>query len=249
VSCTVLETLAAALDDIIWSISGAQLAAAEPALLALFASAGMDPTRLLAELADETLALAVQKGFLRQRAFEEWLVNRRESALLHWFYRHTNDLERASDLVQELYVKLLSSGTLSNYNPEQEFGPWLWRVVHNLWVSDLRRRRVPVGLLGDEYPARDPLPPEEAAARELACQTEAALRLLPRAEQQVLREAMNGASAAQISEQLNIPKRRVFQLLFKARRFVERALTAEDGGRARRKEAEAVPRTPQERLS
>jgi RNA polymerase sigma-70 factor (ECF subfamily) len=223
-----LATLASALEEVIWSVPREQLASTGSTLLALLAAANYTPADVLAEMADETLAVAVQKAFLRKEAFEEWLVNRYEPALLHWFYRRTGDPERALDLVQELYVKLLTGHTLANYNPEQEFRPWLWRVVHNLWVSSLRRKRLPISLIADEeQPSRTPPPIEEAAAHELESRIDAVVRELPGAQQQILREAMNGASAGQIAEQLKIPKQRVFQLLFKARRRVEQAVAQE----------------------
>jgi hypothetical protein len=63
---------------------------------------------LLAEWADETLALAIQKNCFRKHCFEELLVHRYEAALRRWFYRQTGDWDRVLDLLQGLYLHLLN---------------------------------------------------------------------------------------------------------------------------------------------
>jgi RNA polymerase sigma-70 factor, ECF subfamily len=244
--CSTSHVLAAALEEVLWSHAAEPLAAAQSVLRALLSAAGCDLPEVLAEMADETLVLAVQKGFLRQQAFEECLVNRYEPALLVWSFRRTGNLERAQDLVQELYVKLLTQSVLDTYKPSCLFRPWLWRVVHNLWISEVRRQHKTEGLPDEEPPAYGPLPPEEAAFNELEHRVEAIVRELPGAQQQVLREAMHGSDADAIAQKLGIAKPKVFRLLFKTRRHVERILGLDTGGTTRRMDAPREARHPLE---
>jgi RNA polymerase sigma factor (sigma-70 family) len=244
------RTLAAALEAVVWSMPAEQLAASEPVVRALIEAAGCDLADVLAEMPDESLALAVQKDFLRKPAFEEWLVNRYERDLLRWFYRRTGSMDRAQDLTQELYLKLLTRSALANYNPECLFRPWLWAVVHNLWVGHLRRRRTQVALPDEDFlPASGAAPAEEAACRETEHRLEAAVRELPAVQQYVLREAMSGSNADRMAQDLGLPKQRVFQLLFRARRAIERALGLGPGGSTRRQETQPETRTPLERTT
>lgn len=224
-----LHDLSAALEEIIWSLPEDQLTAAEPALRAFVAAAGAELADLLASMADESLALAVQKHFLRKPAFEEWLVNRYEQPLLRWFHQRCGSWERAQDLTQELYVKLWTTRALEHYDPNRAFYPWLWTVARNLLVGDWRRRPNEVALPEQEQLSLEAPPPEEAAGREMESRIESAVRDLPDAQQRILRGAMNGLSAEEIGRDLGIPRVRVFQLLFKARCAVKAALGLTSG--------------------
>lgn len=237
-----LHDLSAALEEIIWSLPEDQLTAAEPALRAFVTALGAKLTDLLAPMADESLAVAVQKNFLRKPAFEEWLVNRYEQPLLHWFHQRCGSWERAQDLTQELYVKLWTTSALAHYDPNRAFYPWLWTVARNLLVGDWRRRRrTEVALPEQEQLSLEAPPPEEAAGREMEGRIESAVRDLPDAQQRILRGAMNGLSAEEIGRDLGLARVRVFQLLFKARCAVKAALGLNTGP-ARDREGKGQPR-------
>jgi RNA polymerase sigma-70 factor (ECF subfamily) len=230
------QSLAAALEDVIWLVPPGLLQASEPAIRALVAAAGCDLAALLEKLADETLALAVQKGFLRNLAFEEWVVNRYEKALFHWFHQRTGDAVRAQDMLQDLYLKLLSKTTLDKYNPDQLFCPWLWTLARRLVIDEWRRHKKQKRFPERELVANGPSPPEEAAARELEMRVAAIVKNLPELQRRVFEEARNGTDADRIAQLMAVSKPRVFQLLFKARRFVERAIQSEADDMVLRKE-------------
>jgi RNA polymerase sigma-70 factor, ECF subfamily len=221
---TFCDKLADALGDVIWSVPCTQLEASDPMFRRLTAAAGLKPGEVLAKLADETLALAMQKNFLRKLAFEELLVTRYEQRLWHWFLSRTGHKELALDLTQDLYLKLLNMNVLGAYNANCAFEPWLWKVVRNLWVDEWRRTRKQVQLAERDWEDRCPSPPDEVACRELEERFEVAVRALPDLQQRVIREAMNGANAESMARDLRLVKSQVFQLLFKARRQLERVL-------------------------
>jgi RNA polymerase sigma factor (sigma-70 family) len=242
------QRLACALEEVIWSATAEQLIASEAVLRSYLAAADCNLAAVLAELSDEGLALAVKKNVFRKPAFEEWLVHRYERSLLRWFFRRTGNWDRAQDLTQQLYLKLLTPAVLEKYNPECLFRPWLWAIAHNLWADEMRRSSQLVHVVDLEQRDGGPDPVEEAASRELAQRIEVALQSLPEVKQRILRGAMAGQTADDLARDLRLPKQRIFQFLFRARRQVERALGLESGGPAGRKEAVGNPRVPLERM-
>ena len=87
-------------------------------------------------LADEELLLRAGRG--RLEAFEA-LVGRYEAALVRYFFRYTWDRARSEDLAQEVFVRLFTHAR--DYEPTAKFTTYLYRIAHNLWVDDCRRRR------------------------------------------------------------------------------------------------------------
>jgi hypothetical protein len=59
---------------------------------------------------------------------------------------------------------------------------------------------------------------------------------------------MNGLTAAQLAQELDQPRERVSQLLFKARRHIERALEREADAAAHRASPPGLPQLPTERM-
>ena len=90
----------------------------------------------LDETPDEELMLAAGRG--RVEAFEA-LVGRYEAALVRYFFRCGWNRARAEDLAQEVFVKLYTHSR--DYEPTAKFTTYLYRIAHNLWVDDCRRRR------------------------------------------------------------------------------------------------------------
>ena len=99
-------------------------------------AAGADGGRRLDDMADEDLMLSAGRG--RVEAFEA-LVGRHEAALVRYFFRCTWDRARAEDLAQEVFVKLFTHSR--GYEPTAKFTTYMYRVAHNLWVDDCRRRK------------------------------------------------------------------------------------------------------------
>ena len=97
---------------------------------------GAEPEQSLDRLPDEELMLSAGRG--RVEAFEA-LVGRYEAALVRYFFRCSWDRARAEDLAQEVFVKLFTHSR--DYEPTAKFTTYMYRVAHNLWVDDFRRRR------------------------------------------------------------------------------------------------------------
>ena len=80
-------------------------------------------------------------------AFVE-IVSRYETKLIAYSRRYVGSLDLAKDICQEVFLKLIGKppATLQNDN----LGPWLFRVSHNLAIDIIRRRKFE--LTGESLP-------------------------------------------------------------------------------------------------
>lgn len=114
------------------------------------------------------------------RAFAQ-IVDHNDHRLRGLAYRLLGDRDRMDDVLQEAYVKAFRS--LPRFKGESTLGTWLYRVVYNACIDDLRSRKVTVSLderidTADDRPdpadvaigrldlaaALDALPPDQRAA-------------------------------------------------------------------------------------
>jgi RNA polymerase sigma factor (sigma-70 family) len=212
------------LDELIWQQPAERLGEQERSLAAQLASAGLGWIEALSRLCDESLALAIQKGFRWKEAFEELFVTRYLARLGRWFHGMRASPEQAQELTQQVLCKFLGN-RLRSFAPTGTFRTYLQRAAENLWVDALRRRRGVTSL------ERVPEPPDGAVTaeqdllgKELAARLEQALGSLPDLDQGVLRRTIDGERPAEIALALGLPKPRVFNLLFHARRKLEKLL-------------------------
>lgn len=90
----------------------------------------------LAELTDEQLI----KAFLRgdETAFEQ-LVVRYEQKVFQLAYRLSGNIDDASDLAQESFVKVYRH--LGKWQGKAAFSTWLYRTVTNTFLDEMRKRK------------------------------------------------------------------------------------------------------------
>lgn len=145
----------------------------------------------------------------------------------------------ALDVVQEGFVKVHRH--LGNFEGTSSFYTWLYRIVMNLAIDSLRRRKTsrPVeyddavrrdsdgGGADDTILARmlDANPRKAAIRRELVAKIDAALAELPDYHREVilLRE-IDGMSYEEMAEVLDVPKGTIMSRLFHARKKMQAAL-------------------------
>jgi RNA polymerase sigma-70 factor (ECF subfamily) len=133
-----------------------------------------------------------------ESAFPE-LVGVYQERLVHFFYRLCFDRDRAEDLTQELFLKLLRNA--NRYEPQGRLSTFVFRVATNLWIDHYRSERPSRRLWsleqvrhGEEPSAlaQAPAPTEEPIASAMADE-----------EKQLLRNAL---------QNLTEPHRLVFEL-------------------------------------
>jgi len=108
------------------------------------------------------------------RAFAQ-IVDHYDHRLRGLAYRLLGDRDRMDDVLQEAYVKAFRS--LPRFKGDSALGTWLYRIVYNACIDDLRARKATVPL-DDRLDVADPRPdPADVAIgrRDLA----AALDALP----------------------------------------------------------------------
>src|SRR5438445_7736835 len=89
-----------------------------------------------ASISDEKLVRAAQKGDMP--AFEELVARHRDKVYARAFSMMRNE-DEAVDLSQEAWVK--SWQRLKQFQGESSFGTWMTRIVINLCLDQLRKRK------------------------------------------------------------------------------------------------------------
>ncbi len=143
----------------------------------------------------------------------------------------------AMDVVQEGFVKVHKH--LASFQGSSSFYTWLYRIVMNLAIDQLRRRKTSRPVEYDDAISReeggtneailprmaDANPRKAAIRRELIEKIDAALAELPEYHRQVilLRE-IEGLSYEEMAEVLDVPKGTIMSRLFHARKKMQSAL-------------------------
>lgn len=141
---------------------------------------------------DTELMLKVRHG---NRAAFEALVVKFQRPVINTIFRSIGDLTEAEDLAQNVFVQVWK--VRERYKPTAKFSTWLFTIVRNTCLNEVRRRaRHPADSLdkpvtdasdGSESPWQIPdhhakPPSEEALAAELRKRVDAALAALPEAQ-------------------------------------------------------------------
>jgi RNA polymerase sigma factor (sigma-70 family) len=159
---------------------------------------------------DERLVALTRSG--QARAFEE-IVRRYRPALVRFAGRFVSDA-RAEDVVQEALVR--SHRALMNGDSEIHLRSWLYRIVHNGAISDLRATRQHVEL--DESIDGVPQPPDIFERREELRGVVKRLKALPDSQRQaIVASELEGTSHDEIARTLETTPGGVSQLIFRAR--------------------------------
>lgn len=87
------------------------------------------------EETDEAIAIQVQRGNAERFGA---LMERYQERLSRYGRRFLADRDDVTGLVQDIFVKAYKN--IQNFDVRQRFSPWLYRIAHNEFVSELRRR-------------------------------------------------------------------------------------------------------------
>jgi len=176
-------------------------------------------------------------------AFSE-LVNRHYEKAVRVSFGMLKDRFDAEDVAQEAFARVYRK--LESFEGQSAFSTWLYRIVVNLSIDSLRKRKrqrradvddelTREALRSDEelWPVFDEADPMlSVERRELRARLDAAFAELPEIHRAVLvlRE-VQGLSYEEIAESLEIKKGTVMSRLFHARKAMQKLLTeTEDKG-------------------
>lgn len=153
--------------------------------------------------------------------------------IYNYAYRLCGNPDDAADLVQEVLLRVRKG--LSSYTPGS-FDGWLWRITHNAFIDEVRRRqRRPTSPLPDAIDRWDahvaPSADEEFAAARLGEDVQAALNALPpEFREAVVMCDIVGLSYEEIAAAVAVPVGTVRSRIHRGRRLLRAGLTQEVAG-------------------
>lgn len=173
-------------------------------------------------------SLIVDDANSKKAALVRTALRQYEGPLTRYAAQITGDVERARDVVQDVFVKLCG------VEPEQlegRMGEWLFTVCRNraLDVQRKEKRMMPLGDIELEaQESREPSPAAAAEQRESAGQVSRILASLPDSQQEVVRlKFQNGLSYREISRITNLTVTNVGFLLHTALKTIRSQMIAE----------------------
>lgn len=96
----------------------------------------------ISRLTDEELAISYVRG--NNRAFDE-LLSKNQSKLFSYILFVVRDEDKANDLFQETFVKVITKLHQGRYVDSGKFGAWIMRIAHNVimdWYREQRSRNL-----------------------------------------------------------------------------------------------------------
>lgn len=96
----------------------------------------------ISRLTDEELAISYVRG--NNRAFDE-LLSRNQCKLFSYILFVVRDEDKANDLFQETFVKVITKLHQGRYVDSGKFGAWIMRIAHNVimdWYREQRSRNL-----------------------------------------------------------------------------------------------------------
>lgn len=182
----------------------------------------------LMEADDEDLMAAIARG--GEAAFGE-LMDRHLARAVALALRVTRNRAVADEIAQEAFLRVWTGA--ARWQPTARVSTWLWRIVMNLSLDQMRRHR-PTALDDVPEPIDPGEDPEQAATRlELGRALESALAGLPERQAQAVRLCLaDGFSQAEASALLEVSEGALESLLVRARRSLRAALSDHDPARS-----------------
>jgi RNA polymerase sigma-70 factor (ECF subfamily) len=172
-------------------------------------------------LPDESwLIQRVQQG---ERDLFARLVDHYWDRLYRWLCHLLHDQHAAEDLTQEAFLRALAN--LASYQAGTSFQAWLFRIAHNAFQNQNRRRKQVRLSFPEELPSSAADPAEEALSREaLQALARAVGRLPADFRAAFLLRVEEDLSFRQIGEILQISEETARWRVFKARKKLVEAL-------------------------
>jgi len=99
------------------------------------------------KVSDSELLASYKNG--NEAAFEK-LVKRYKSKVYTIIYLIVKDQDVANDLLQDSFVKVVTTIKSGKYNEEGKFLPWICRIAHNMAIDYFRKeKRYPMVMMDD----------------------------------------------------------------------------------------------------
>ncbi len=186
-------------------------------------------------LTDQEVVSLARSG--KEAAFRE-LIGRYQRPVFSLIYRLVRDRERAEDLAQETFIKVLNA--IDRYDPSFKFSSWIFKIAHNTALDQLRKK-TPETLSLDGSPhatnaeetsattlsaiSTDENPEEYAANREMGEEIEKALAgVRPEYRTAIILWHVEGRPYEEIAEIMGVPLGTVKTYIHRARNELRQRL-------------------------
>lgn len=172
---------------------------------------------------DEKIAGFVQSG---QEDFFGVLMDRYKSKMLRYAKRFLFNSTSAEDLVQDVFVNAYVN--INGFDTSKKFSPWLYRIAHNYFVNEIKKRNRNPLIFLDLDTLLPHLPHEEgpvveAIDKELKEELEICLDKIDLKYKEVLiLYFFEGLSYKEIAEILHIPTNVVGVRINRGKKMIKR---------------------------
>ncbi len=167
---------------------------------------------------DEALLVRFQNG---DTAAFEVLLKRYERAVFNFILRSVRDKDRARDLVQDVFLRVVQRA--SQFKGNSKFSTWLYTIARNICIDHSRKmvfrrhrsldaptRDDDGGRLLDRVEGREPGADRETIGKDLQERIAEAVELLPDPQKEVfLMRQVQGLPFKQIAEIIDVPENTV----------------------------------------
>lgn len=183
--------------------------------------------------ADDAVLIALSKQGDRD-AFNQ-LVDRYSTQIYNFALRMTNNAEDAQDIYQEAFIHAFRG--INSFRSDAAFSTWLYRIVRNVYLDELKRRRArpaisleegietEEGSVSREVEDPAPLPEERVQTNERRRAVHTAISQLPDRQREILiLYDLQGHSYEEIASILSINVGTVKSRLNRARRSLHERL-------------------------
>jgi len=176
---------------------------------------------------DETVVSSVQAGDVD--AFGE-LMSRYEAKMQRYGRKFLARQEDIDDLVQDVFIKVYEN--IQSFDASLRFSPWIYRIAHNVFVNELKRKKRRGFTSFDPDVILPFLPAKETADEatlndELGSELESVIASLPDKYREVIvLHYFEHLSYQEISEVLKISVSTVGVRMTRARHKLKSAFTA-----------------------
>ena len=187
------------------------------------------------KLTDQEIVVLARQG--REAAYKE-LIGRYQRPVFSLIYRLVRDREKAEDLAQETFIKVLNA--LDRYDPSFKFSSWIFKIAHNTSLDHLRKKElVTLSLEGSPHAesqseieastvqalSTEETPEDYAASRELGATLEKAIgRLRPEYRTAIVMCHVEGRPYEEIAEVMGVPLGTVKTYIHRARNELKKEL-------------------------
>ncbi len=168
-------------------------------------------------------------------AFNE-LVTRYRSRAFSMIYQMTRNEQDAWDLAQDGFVKAWKS--IGRFRGQSSFYTWLYRILMNVTIDSLRRKRIASGTEFDDQiglrqiepgaataPRAELQPAEKISDQEIRTRIDAAIeKLSPEHRAAIVMREIDGLEYSEIAEQMDCSIGTVMSRLFYARKKLQALL-------------------------